>query len=568
MLKYGVTHRLSTAYHPQTSRQVEVSNRGLKRILQRTIGISPKIKVSLQDLIPLVENKDQDLLSFFIISSIAVQTPGSGISNLLAVGTSFTGSGNLYCQLGIALGPRYKVGESSSATTARPTGGLKTNYGFVVTMDKEIRRDMEREVGYGITDSWDEIVETLQGAPVGTDTELGGYMREFETRVRRDTNEIYSRLDDEQSERQLLAGRLNMLFRDRRAHAYIRHLIETEARRFTKIKGLRTSDCTRQQQLIQTMTVMQSLQRQVTPLQGQVPILQGQVTTLQGQVTALQGQKKMAPKRTTRSTSDQETTNTTSVNNARLQAMIDQVVTAALAARNALRSTNGDDSHNSETGVRRTERATRECSYTYFLKCQPLHFKVKNQVKFAICTLHSVALTWWNTYELALLCGRMFTEESDKIERYIGGLPDMIHGSVVASKPKRMQEAVEITTELMDKKIRTFTERKTASKRMFENTLRCTQNQQEQQPNKRQNIGREEKEHEEHLKAILELLKKEELYAKFSKCEFWIPKVQFLGHVIDSQSIYVDPAKIESVKDWASPNSPTEIRQFLGLTGY
>nr|GEW56147.1 putative reverse transcriptase domain-containing protein [Tanacetum cinerariifolium] len=70
------------------------------------------------------------------------------------------------------------------------------------------------------------------------------------------------------------------------------------------------------------------------------------------------------------------------------------------------------------------------------------------------------------------------------------------------------------------------------------------------------------------LKAILELLKKEELYAKFSKCEFWIPKVQFLGHVIDSQGIHVDPAKIESVKDWASPKSPTEIRQFLGLAGY
>nr|GFC00122.1 retrotransposon protein, putative, Ty3-gypsy subclass [Tanacetum cinerariifolium] len=68
--------------------------------------------------------------------------------------------------------------------------------------------------------------------------------------------------------------------------------------------------------------------------------------------------------------------------------------------------------------------------------------------------------------------------------------------------------------------------------------------------------------------AILELLKKEELYAKFSKCELWIPKVQFLGHVIDNQGIHVDPAKIKSVKDWASPKSPTEIRQFLGLAGY
>ncbi|GJS05612.1 putative reverse transcriptase domain-containing protein [Tanacetum coccineum] len=80
--------------------------------------------------------------------------------------------------------------------------------------------------------------------------------------------------------------------------------------------------------------------------------------------------------------------------------------------------------------------------------------------------------------------------------------------------------------------------------------------------------SKDEREHEEHLKTILELLKEEKLYAKFSKCEFWIPKVQFLGHVIDSRGIHVDPAKIESIKDWASPRTPTEIRQFLGLAGY
>ncbi|GJT59345.1 putative reverse transcriptase domain-containing protein [Tanacetum coccineum] len=78
----------------------------------------------------------------------------------------------------------------------------------------------------------------------------------------------------------------------------------------------------------------------------------------------------------------------------------------------------------------------------------------------------------------------------------------------------------------------------------------------------------DKKKHEEHLKAILELLKKEKLYAKFSKCEFWIPKVQFLGHVINSRGIHVDPAKIESIKDWETPKTPTEIRQFLGHAGY
>ncbi|GJY82520.1 hypothetical protein Tco_0495896 [Tanacetum coccineum] len=74
--------------------------------------------------------------------------------------------------LGLALGPRYEVGESSAAAAARPAGGFRADYGFVATMDREIRRDPERYIGYGITDSWDEIVETLQGAPVSTDTEL------------------------------------------------------------------------------------------------------------------------------------------------------------------------------------------------------------------------------------------------------------------------------------------------------------------------------------------------------------------------------------------------------------
>nr|GFA05277.1 reverse transcriptase domain-containing protein [Tanacetum cinerariifolium] len=137
--------------------------------------------------------------------------------------------------------------------------------------------------------------------------------------------------------------------------------------------------------------------------------------------------------------------------------MIDQGVTAALAARDALRSTNGDDSHNSRTGVRRTERATRECTYTEFLKCQPLPFKGTEGVAslsqwcermeplvMKPLTDLKVKGTDLASYtqryqELALLCGRMFSEESNKIERYIGGLPDMIHGSVVASKPKTMQ---------------------------------------------------------------------------------------------------------------------------------
>nr|GEV60228.1 reverse transcriptase domain-containing protein [Tanacetum cinerariifolium] len=75
-------------------------------------------------------------------------------------------------------------------------------------------------------------------------------------------------------------------------------------------------------------------------------------------------------------------------------------------------------------------------------------------------------------------------------------------------------------------------------------------------------------EHEGHFKQILELLNKEELYAKFSKCDFWLSKVQFLGHMIDKEGIHMDPAKIESIMNWASPKTPTKIHQFLGLAGY
>nr|GFC88421.1 hypothetical protein [Tanacetum cinerariifolium] len=197
-------------------------------------------------------------------------------------------------RLDIALDPRYEVGESSSAAAARPAGGFRADYGFVATVDREIMRNPEREIGYGITDSWDEIVETLPGAPVSTDTKLGGYVREFETRVRQDTDEIYMRLDDKQTERQLLAGRLNMLFRDRRAHAYTRHLMETEARmsREAWVRATDASDLVYGEVMSLRTTVLDhwrsteilelriALQEQVTALQGQVTAFQAQVTTL------------------------------------------------------------------------------------------------------------------------------------------------------------------------------------------------------------------------------------------------------------------------------------------------
>ncbi|GJU67225.1 putative reverse transcriptase domain-containing protein [Tanacetum coccineum] len=78
----------------------------------------------------------------------------------------------------------------------------------------------------------------------------------------------------------------------------------------------------------------------------------------------------------------------------------------------------------------------------------------------------------------------------------------------------------------------------------------------------------DEEEREKYLKIILELLRKERLYAKFSKYNFWLDSVQFLGHVIDRNGVHIDPAKIEAIKSWAAPTMPTEVREFLGLAGY
>nr|GFC34915.1 hypothetical protein [Tanacetum cinerariifolium] len=182
---------------------------------------------------------------------------------------------------------------------------------------------------------------------------------------------------------------------------------------------------------------------------------------------------------------------------------------------------------------------------TQWFKTMESVFNISNctaacQVKYAACTLQGVALTWWNSHvktvtlevaqilqwktlkkmmtdkyyprgeikklktemwelktkgtyvigysrhfqELALICDRMFLEESDMVEKYIGGLPDTIHDSVKATRPKTMQEAIEFATELMDKRIRNVVK----NKQKFEGTSGNNQNQ--PQHNKRQNTSR------------------------------------------------------------------------------
>ena len=80
--------------------------------------------------------------------------------------------------------------------------------------------------------------------------------------------------------------------------------------------------------------------------------------------------------------------------------------------------------------------------------------------------------------------------------------------------------------------------------------------------------SRSKLEHEIHLGLMLQTLRRHQLYAKFNKCEFWLSRVGFLGHVVSADGIYVDPQKVEAVENWGQPTTATEVRSFLGLAGY
>ncbi|GJR32451.1 putative reverse transcriptase domain-containing protein [Tanacetum coccineum] len=614
--------------------------------------------------------------------------------------------------------PGLEIGESSAASATRQPG---------TTIEADLRRDRVMETDYGITNTWDEIVEAM--------------MEENEE--------------------------------DRPYHRHTAMILDREAM-YARIAWTSSED---------------------------------RSAAIEAYVRTLEAQKMSPRKRTTRVSPAITTTPTsTPVTDAQLRILIKRGVAVVLAERDVNRSRNGDDSHDLGTGGRRQTSIIRECTYTDFLKCQPMNFKgtegvvrltqwlekmesvfhisnciVACQVKFATCTLQGNALTWWNSYVRAVrhdvayampcktlkkmmtdkYCPRgeikkletemMFLEESDVVEKYVGGLPDMIHRSVkgyfrsdcpklknrnqgnqagygnavtrayvvgtartnpnsnvvmgmfllnnhyalilfdtgvdrsfistVFSSlidiilatldhvydveladawapyrlaPSEMKELPDQLKELSDKGfIRPssspweapilFVKKKDGSfqmcihyqelnKLMVKNRyplpriddlfdqlqgssiyskidLRSGYHQlrvrEEDIPKTafRTQYGHYEfqvmlfgltnapavfmdlmnrvwkpylykfmivfiddiliyskskEEHEEHLKLFLELLKKEQLYAKFSKCEFWIPRVQFLGHVIDSQGIHVDPAKIESIKDWASPKTLTQ----------
>ncbi|GJT62668.1 putative reverse transcriptase domain-containing protein, partial [Tanacetum coccineum] len=311
-----------------------------------------------------------------------------------------------------------------------------------------------------------------------------------------------------------MSGQLNMLRRDRHAHACTARLMETEAglsrdawvqsmdasdtarskvralwttvlAQQNQIRELRAAGRMRQTQLIKALTLMRTLQTYVTALQSQ-----------QGPASGLARPKipedagKMAPKRTTRSTPATITTPTTSVTDEQLKRLIDQGVANALAARVADKSRNGKDSRDSGTGG---NEGVVELTQ-WFERMEPVfcisNYSMENQIKFSTCILLGSALTWWNSHVKTV--GRdvayamTWTNLKKKMtDKYCPrGEVKKLESEMWNLKIKGTDvDAIEFPTELMDKKIRTFAERQN------ENERKQDDNQQQQQ-NKRQNTGR------------------------------------------------------------------------------
>nr|GFA72105.1 hypothetical protein [Tanacetum cinerariifolium] len=198
-----------------------------------------------------------------------------------------------------------------------------------------------------------------------------------------------------------------------------------------------------------------------------------------------------------------------------VQAMIDQALLQ--------NSTNRDGSHSLHEDNRRNVQTARPCFYANFMKCQPLNFKgtkgvvglarwiKKMELVFQIsgCTIENqgeikkLEIELWNlnvkgndvpTYtkrfqELNLICTKFLANEIEKIDKYISGLPDNIYGSVKSSKPKTLDETIELANEFTDQKLRTYAERQTNNKRKADDLSRNNHGHQ-QQPAKRQNVAK------------------------------------------------------------------------------
>nr|GFA17310.1 hypothetical protein [Tanacetum cinerariifolium] len=264
----------------------------------------------------------------------------------------------------------------------------------------------------------------------------------------------------------------------------------------TEMAGLRETDRVRQSQMVETLRVMRDMRREMGDMKAELLALRRQ------------------PRRARQPGEDARVLNHQDAPrdaNKSMQAMIDQAL-----LRN---STNGDGSQSSYEDNPRHVQTTRPCFYANFMKCHPLNFKgnkgvvgltrwiekmefvfnirgcaIENQVKFSTCTLLDAALTWWNGQirtlgpEAYAMTWEFVANENEKIDKYISGLSDNIYGNVKSSKPRTLDETIELTNDLMDQKLCTYAER-ADHKRKTDDTSRNNHGHQ-QQTFKKKNVAK------------------------------------------------------------------------------
>ncbi|GJS02263.1 putative reverse transcriptase domain-containing protein [Tanacetum coccineum] len=365
-----------------------------------------------------------------------------------------------------ALTSRYKVGESST-TAPRPTGGHGIDYGFISNLDAKTRRQRVEEVGYGIRDVWVDPTEAVEEVAPMTIEGVNARVIELAAVQEQDTQDVY-------------AGQLSTALG-----------------------------------LIQALQARGQTHADDHEGANNMPPRRSSATTRAAATVAARAAVAAATPMTT----------------AAVEQLLEARVSATLANHETLRnSTNGqgDGSHISDTGIRGTGNEEWVNLSQWFEKMESVfHISncvVENQVKFATCTFLGNALTWWNSHmktitkdvayamdwkalkkmmtvkycprgemkkleielwnlkvkgtdvasytlrfqELAPMCGRMFHEESDEVEKYVGGLPDMIWGNVMSYQPKMMEKAIEFANDQMDQKVLTIAERQAKQKRKLE----------------------------------------------------------------------------------------------------
>nr|GEW01998.1 reverse transcriptase domain-containing protein [Tanacetum cinerariifolium] len=505
-----------------------------------------------------------------------------------------------------------------------------------------------------------------------------------DTRLSRQrTDEFEIRFEEVQDDQALLRARVNTLFRDRPDHRRTTMLMDRDA------MYARDAWAYSEDRSSAIVAHVRTLEAQVAALIAQTSSLQTQFTTALGRIEILEARDPEPQEGPAETGSSPMFLLISSGPLILLE--IGGIANLTLQERDADKSRNGDNNNDSGTDERRKMTTPPECTYTDLLKCQSMSFQGTKRVVgltrwksldmvelsregcwtgFCICNamggFKRMITDKYYPRELALMCDRMFHEESTKVERYISGLPDMIHGSVKASKPQLMQEEIKFATKIMDKKMLTHDERQAEHKRKFNDTSR--NNQHQQQPFKRNNVARaytagpgDKKPYggtkplclkriyhndgpcTPKCKTIRRLviwpvIVKADLllpttiptttsrgpkgkmqgnhpfnidlmpiemgsfdviigmdwlvkYHAIIVCDEKLVLVPFDGKILifhddesnngheprlniisctktQSQGIHVDPAKIEFVKDWASPKTATEIHQFLGLADY